>query len=183
MTLVHTPTAATPRIERFVDRVAALTPSDWGQLDAIGDRLLADDPLARLERARVTAGLMSMGYFPESAMLALVLIGGAAIEIVNLFRGRRPKRGWPPRSRSRQTTPEAVQLDRLLELILVNATPVQGARAGATASDASRPPNTIGAALVLLNAAAAIVLDSVLSPEAFARAYGPIAPVISLDSL
>ena len=40
------------RAERFLQRLAGLTPVEWGRLDAAADRLMADDPVARWQRAR-----------------------------------------------------------------------------------------------------------------------------------
>jgi hypothetical protein len=42
--------AAEARAERFLARVAALTPAEWGRLDAIGERMAAGDLLTRFER-------------------------------------------------------------------------------------------------------------------------------------
>ena len=38
-------------VDRFLARVARLTPAEWGRLDAIGERFLSGDPIARWRRA------------------------------------------------------------------------------------------------------------------------------------
>ena len=38
-------------VDRFLARVGRLTPAEWGRLDAIGERLLSGDPIARWRRA------------------------------------------------------------------------------------------------------------------------------------
>ena len=40
------------RVDRYLDRVAALSATDWGRLDAVGTRLQGNDPLTRWRRAR-----------------------------------------------------------------------------------------------------------------------------------
>ncbi len=45
-------------VSRFLDRIAALSPAEWGRLQAIAERQLAGDPVARWRRAsRVAASV------------------------------------------------------------------------------------------------------------------------------
>ena len=54
-------------VDRFLARVTRLTPAEWGRLDAIGERNLSGDPIARWRRsARVTTLLARMPQFART---------------------------------------------------------------------------------------------------------------------
>ena len=54
-------------VDRFLARVARLTPAEWGRLDAIGERHLSGDPIARWRRsARMTTVVARMPQLARS---------------------------------------------------------------------------------------------------------------------
>lgn len=66
-------------VDRFLSRVAALTPAQWGALDAIGQREGARDPVSRWKRARRQLAIVDAPVLRDA--LAIVgTIGGYAID-------------------------------------------------------------------------------------------------------
>jgi hypothetical protein len=71
-------------VDRFLARVARLTSAEWGRLDAIGERFLSGDPIARWRRAeRIT---MLAARLPQLARTLAVL--GFGTELVRDAVGR-----------------------------------------------------------------------------------------------
>ena len=61
-----------PRLERFVGAVEALTPGEWGLLDARAARIAAG-PLASIRRARLIGQLMRGTSFPPIVATSVAL--------------------------------------------------------------------------------------------------------------
>ena len=64
-------------VDRFLARVAALTPAQWGTLDAIGQRAGAGDPVSRWRRTRRYLGAIESPTARD--VLAIVAAAGGMI--------------------------------------------------------------------------------------------------------
>jgi hypothetical protein len=158
--------------DRFLDRVAALTPAQWGQLDAIGQREMAGDPLTRWRQARrgvpavvpsvlappMTAMLVGMGVVSDVSIELAARLGGT--ELLNRVLPDEPAAPHDVDAERRRA-----QLRRLFELA--------GAQPGG-AGDA------LGCLLVGL---AAFHVAYHRSRALFVQQYAPLEPVIPFASL
>lgn len=77
------PPTATPEdralIDAFLARVGALTPAEWGRLDAIGSRISGVTPLALLDRARLDGAAFGLWrLMPRQVATGTALAGRAA---------------------------------------------------------------------------------------------------------
>jgi hypothetical protein len=157
--------------DRFLARVAALTPEQWGRLDAIGQRDAAGDPVARWRRARRVAAVAVETPWLESVVTAVALTGEVAMDVAGALRDAwRPPAPAPSRvALRRQPTPESRALGERLETLRDTAR----ARAGGQ-GDAGR---------VLTWGLLALWQRPHVAPETFARQYELVEPVIPIRSL
>lgn len=167
---VQTPTSARDaRVDRYLARVAALTPRQWGELDAIGQRVEASDPIAWWQRSRRMAALA--GRFPglEDAVSVFGFVAIGVEDVVRLVRGR-SARGWAirrplPASASPETRRFAARFETL-------------------ADTAGAQPGGPGAAMHCLTLGLlAVWMRDALTPDGFARLYELVEPVIPSSSL
>jgi hypothetical protein len=106
-------------VDRYLARVAALTPAQWGTLDAIGQRFQAGDPIARwrrvrrylavLERAPVLRDLLTVVGFASGYVADVADRVSAEIEHALLGRPRTLKR-WRALAEGAPVDPEAARL-------------------------------------------------------------------------
>jgi hypothetical protein len=160
------------RVDRYLDRVAALTPAEWGRLDAVGARLRGNDPLTRWRRARRFAAEGSVFAWMEwpatFAHLGFEVVGN----VVHALDGdeaaaRLLRRLFPPDNLPRSPEAERMcaQMLRLREI-----TDAQLGGRGAAMS-------------VLMMGLLALHRGHFRSPDALARIYSLVEPVIPLASL
>lgn len=64
------------RLDAYLARVRALSPAEWGRLDAIGARLTDNTPWARVRRARLDA---HRAWPLEQVLPRSVVVGGATV--------------------------------------------------------------------------------------------------------
>ena len=159
------------RAERFLQRLAGLTPAEWGRLDAAADRLMADDPIARWQRARWEAA-----FAAPLAIEPLVVGTVFLLDVARDIAGRRDD----PRELMRrlragadavgQRHPEAAQtasqFDRLVSIV--------------TEQPAAGASHVLS---VVLHGFVAVRMEGVLSARICRRMYAPLQPVIPLDTL
>ena len=96
---------ALARADRFLERVAAFTPAEWGRVAVVGDRLSARDPLSRFEQARRgSAVLADMGLWGRALGTAIGLTTAVTIDLVEMVRrdgaAALMRRLLPPRRRT-----------------------------------------------------------------------------------
>ena len=165
---------ACARAERFLARVAALTPEEWGRLDAVGQRLGGRDVVSRVERAAWIGRMIaaSLGR-PEAAPVAAAfgLVAELAGDVVGLVRPRRARRGWPRRLPRPEgiRSPEAEARFRYFDRLWAAVPPVGGAPAPALSA--------LGPALV------AIFMSTQRSGAAAMQLYAPVEPTIPFATL
>jgi hypothetical protein len=126
--------AAEARAERFLARVAALTPAEWGRLDAIAQRRWAGDLLTRLERVQRTAR-MAGGMWPKEPRSREAMVWKRTMQLLAVtFTAARELHGWvmrrdrkawqrPPRmsspaARSPETRRMLSAMDRWIDRLL-----------------------------------------------------------------
>src|SRR5689334_22215372 len=94
---VQTPTSAREaRVDRFLARVGALTPRQWGELDAIGQRFEASDPIAWWERSRRLAAFASRAPLLEDVRRVVGFVGVGVGDLVKSMLGGRRARYTRP---------------------------------------------------------------------------------------
>jgi hypothetical protein len=178
-------------VDRFLARVAALTPAEWGTLDAIGQRAGAGDPISRWRRARRYLGAIES----PAARDALAVVGaaggwildlGATVEqtIEQAFVGRRAQRErW--RQLSDRTRAEQARVQRAARAR--EGSPTASRIAWETArlvEIATAQPRGPGEATsVLAVGLLALRLRPRLTARAFAEMYELVEPVIPAASL
>lgn len=171
---VQSPTSARDALaDRYLARVAALGPRQWGELDAIGQRFAASDPVSVWHRARTLAAFA--GQFPvlEDAMTVVGFVGMGIGDLLGAVR-----RGLGDRSRTamvqtRTPMPSASSEARQL-----------GARIATLRDAALLQPGGPGAAMdVLTLGLVALWIRHLLPAPAFERVYALVDPVIPLASL
>ena len=69
-------------VDRFLTRVAALTPAQWGTLDAIGQRFQGGDPIARWTRMRRLLAAFDDVPALRDVLTAVGVVGGLALGAV-----------------------------------------------------------------------------------------------------
>jgi len=165
---IQSPTSAREaRADRFLARVGALTPRQWGELDAVGQRFEAHDPIAWWERSRRYAAFVSRAPVVDDVMRVVGFVTAGIGDLVDaLDRGRRPRfvRPWSP------AVPAEARplLDRLETLWDV----------------ASAQPGGAGASFTCLRLALlALWMRDHLTADGFARLYGLVEPVIPAASV
>jgi hypothetical protein len=176
---------AEARAERFLARVAALTPAEWGRLDAIAQRRSAGDLLTRLERVQRTAR-MAGGMWPKETRSREAVVWKRTMQLLAVtFTAVRELRDWvtlrerkpwqrPPRlSRSAAGSPQSRRMlsameewsERLLDL-------------------AEAQPGGPGlAACSLYLALSAMLCGGPSTMQLLADFYAPVEPVIPFASL
>ena len=165
---VQSPTSAREaRADRFLARVAALTPRQWGELDAIGQRFEAADPLAWWERSRRLAAFASRIPAAEDVLRVVGFVSMGIGDLARAVTGRgRPRF---PRPALRGATGEVREIGSRLESLWdVAATQPGGPGASITCL-----------ALGLL----ALWMRDHLSADGFAELYGLVEPVIPAASV
>jgi hypothetical protein len=157
--------------ERFLARVARLTAAEWGRLDAIGERLGAGDPIARWRRADRWAALAGVRGRSLPRLGATLAVLGFGAELVSDLLGGRAGRRLPATfpEPSPHAAPEARRAHAQLRTLLDAA--------------AAQPGDATTALPWLALALFALRLRDALAPEAFARLYAPVEPVIPAASV
>jgi len=159
------------RADAFVARVAALTPAEWGRLDACGDRLSGSSVFARWERARVQGALLRIGRQKEGAPAGDVHVLELVVKTLAWMFGEGDARAvhrMPPLPDS--APPQARGLiDRFLAIRDLSARQPGGAEGNAPAC--------------LHYALLALTYRAMLPPASFNQLYGPVEPVIPFASL
>lgn len=163
-------------LDRFLARVAALTPAQWGELDAIGQRMQGGGPAARWRRARRESAVAASMPLARDIFTVVQLAVDAALDLEDVIFGpprRRarvaPTRRPTPRPASPSTPPA---LQRFL-------------RASSELAElALAQPGGPGAAMECLSIALrAVWMRPTLPAAAFAEMYAPVEPVIPAASL
>jgi hypothetical protein len=167
---VQTPTSAREALaDRFLARVAALSPREWGELDAIGDRFLASDPIALWRRARHFAALAARVPGIEDLVTVVGFVGLGVAEVLWAVGGGRRGRWLAPKRLPPNAPAEARQLVGRMETLW---------------DVASLQPGGPGPAAECLTVALLALWTRHLVPEeAFARVYSLVEPVIPARSL
>lgn len=178
-------------IDRFLARVAALTPAQWGTLDAIGQRAGARDPISRWRHVR-----RYLGAIPQPALrdvaATIGMLGGYAIDAADavehtvetlLGTGPRRRERWralAERARAervrREAQPVAADTPPLTARVrweLNRLTEIAGAQ-----------PRGPGDALWCLGLGLMALRGRVgMTPDGFAEMYELVEPVIPAASL
>lgn len=152
--------------DRFLGRVAGLTPEEWGRLDAIAQREHAGDPLARWRHARRFVSGDVGGALAATVIAGLSLVVDVAGSVLVAVSPSRARALAAPRARRPLRD---VALDRRLATLRDTAR----ARAGGE-GDATH---------ILIVALVALWERHRLPRETFVRWYELVEPVIPLDSL
>jgi len=155
------------RTDRFLARVAALSLRQWGELDAIGQRFEASDPIAWWERARRLSAFASKLPLLEDALRGVTFVAMGVGDLARALGGRRaPRYARPVVSNG---SPEARQI---------------GERLATLWDVASSQPGGPGASLPCLTLALlALWLRDHLTAEGFAEIYALVEPVIPAASV
>lgn len=176
---------AEARAERFLARVAALTPEEWGRLDAIAQRQYAGDLLTRLERVQRTARMSDAAWrqVPRSREAVVVMRSTQLLLVTTsivrelrdwVLRHEREPWRWPPRMRDGATaSPQTQRILAALETWTDRLMTVAAAQ-----------PGGLGLATSLLCMALSVLLSG--GPELMplaAEIYEPVEPVIPFASL
>ena len=165
---VQTPTSAREaRVDRFLARVGALTPRQWGELDAIGQRFEASDPMAWWERSRRLAAFASRAPLLEDMLRVVGFVGMGVGDLAKSVLGGR---------RSRYTRPVVYGLSGEARQV--------GSRIETLWDVAATQPGGPGASIsCLVLALLALWMRDYLSADGFAQLYGLVEPVIPAASL
>ena len=166
---VQSPTSAREaRTDRFLARVAALSPRQWGELDAIGQRFEATDPIAWWERARRLSAFASKVPVLEDVMRVVGFVGmgvGDLVQSLGSRRGPRYPRPVIPSTAGRESRQIGERLETLWDV-------------------ASSQPGGAGPSLhCLALALIALWMRDYLTAEGFAEIYGLVEPVIPAASV
>ena len=173
-------------IDRFLARVAALTPTQWGILDAIGQRAEARDPVSRWRQIRRHLGVVPASVLRDVLAAAMTVgdyVVGLGAEIEGAFAsvvlGRRDaRRRLAERVRVERVALESAQQD------LPALAPRVRWEATRLAEIARAQPRGPGDALRCLSLALlALRFRSKTSPRGFAEMYELVEPVIPAASL
>lgn len=156
--------AATLAVDRFLARLGTLSPAEWGRLDAEAQRAVGEPGLLGYwGTARHIAARIAGGPVPEPVLAAVALAGALAERLAPSQGGGR----LVPRDRGDRgdRTPAHRALDArrrsLADLLVLQP---------------GRPdPRT---RMCLEHALDALWYRATLPPDAFARLYAPVAPVI-----
>jgi hypothetical protein len=178
-------------VDRFLARVAALTPAQWGTLDAIGQRAGARDPISRWRLTRRHFGAVPVPVLRDLmatvAMLGDYAIGaGVAVEsaIESLVRPHATRRErWrrlAERARTEQTRLSAEPVPRDAPPFVARMR-WEMARLLEIANAQPRGPGDALRCLVL--GVMALRLRSRTTPSGFAEMYELVEPVIPAASL
>ena len=167
---VQSPTSAREaRADRFLARVGALTPRQWGALDAIGQRFEGHDPIAWWERSRRMAAMAGRNPAIEDIVSVVGFVVNGASDVVRLIRGG-PERSW------RTRTPRAPNAPPEVRAFLARFETLQDTAAAQTGGP--------GAAMhCLVVGLIALWMRDTLTPDGFARMYELVEPVIPAASL
>jgi hypothetical protein len=196
-TLDGPPSAHDPVLWRFVARVQALTPAEWGRLDALAAPIAARTPVAASRRLRLCTAMFG-GWWREPARdmgrailddpsrtlpLALALSAGVALELLRPSTWKdlgNPKRPVVP-----PDLPAEAKAKLEAELAEIDARAEDHQRATRLMWDAAKAqPLGPGAAYWALTfAELAIYSRDSLTPELLARLYAYMEPVIPYASL
>lgn len=169
---IQTPTSAREAlVDRFLARVAALSPRQWGELDAIGQRFTASDPVAVWERAQLFAAFAGRAPVLEDVLTLVGFVGFGVAELFTIGRRRKFRVDLPNGRLTRRpdATPETrALLDRIETLMDVASHQAGGPR-----------ESTLALGLAL----AALWTRDHMPAAAFARIYALTEPVIPFASL
>jgi hypothetical protein len=167
---IQSPTSARDaRVDRYLARVATLSPRDWGELDAIGQRFAANDPLAWWERSRRMAAMAARYPAVEDFVSVVGFVVNGASDVARLIRGG-PERTW------RARTPRAPNASPEVRAFLARFETLQ--------DTAASQPGGPGAAMhCLVIGLIALWMRDTLTPDGFARMYELVEPVIPATSL
>ena len=156
-------------VDRFLARVTRLTPAEWGRLDAIGERHLSGDPIARWRRAeRIT----SMAARVPQLARTLTVLGFGSELLGDLLGG-----GGRARLRgTRRPTDAPPQASALVRRAISDVQALWDA--------AQAQPGGGGSALYCLTIALlALQLRDRMPAEAFSAWYELVEPVIPAASV
>lgn len=177
-------------VDAFLARVEALTPAEWGRLEARGARLASITPLDLLKRAKIDGAAFGLWHqFSEDVATGVALAGRAAfwttiVAMAPLMfladpRHERMKRRVDEQSRRMQELedrhPEVAAMQKTFKRLtaICDRQPRE---------DEIRPFGT-GAQRALFFGLLALFGRSSSSPGAFEVVYGPVEPVIPFSSL
>jgi hypothetical protein len=157
------------RVDRYLERVAALSPADWGRLDAAGQQLAASDPMAIWRRARRMSSMELMPPAAEGLMTVFIAVSDLVGRLVHALGGSDPARrtfaahaGKPPNA---EVDRMFAQIQRLYDI-----------------ADA-QPGGRRDAVHALAEGMLALHTRQARTPKSFRRAYAPVEPVIPAASL
>jgi hypothetical protein len=159
------------RVDRYLERVAALSATDWGRLDAAGQRFNARDLLARWRRARRFAGDGILPLAFHEAMAVAFFTADILKSAVDGRDGEEAPTGWLT-SLDAAAQPRSPEGDRMIAQIrrLHEIAAAQPGGPGAALS-------CLGAGLVALH------ITHTLSTDPRTSLYSIVEPVIPLASL
>jgi hypothetical protein len=181
------------RADRFLARVAALTPAEWGRLDAIGAEHVAQDAWGAVSRVRQTAALLD--GLPAGPVLGAVFGGMTAlflavdlarVGVAGLLGVPRPA-GWMRRPADRPEAPAGAPLSpeaaasRRVTARLQRLHDLAGAQPGGVGPSVA----VLGMALVAAGAPdeAGLRAPDGRPKAVLAALYAPVEPVIPFASL
>jgi len=166
---IQSPTSAREALaDRYLARVATLSPRDWGELDAIGQRFAANDPLAWWERSRRMAALAAPFPAVEDLVSVVGFVVNGASDVARLIRGA-PERTWRVSRPAHDASPE-------VRAFLARFETLQ--------DTAATQPGGPGAAMhCLVVGLIALWMRDTLTDDGFARMYELVEPVIPAKSL
>lgn len=157
------------RAERFVQRVAGLSPAEWGRLDAAADMMMAGDPITRWRRARWRAAMTASSPFELLAIPVLLMadLGRDVAGMGEAELGRRLLRNLPGPGAG-DVPGERRVLEQIHRLVAI----------------AMEQPGASSRTLeLLLQAIVSIGLEGVYSERVRRRMYAPVEAVIPYSTL
>ncbi len=167
---IESPTSAREALaDRFLARVSALSPRQWGELDAIGQRFTASDPISVWQRARRLAAFAGRLPALEDVMTVFGFVGLGVADLATAagLRGRTSYVHLPTPATS--TPPESRALTDRIETLRDIATHQPGGAGEAFDS--------------LAIALGALWMRDLLPDASFARLYALVEPVVPIASL
>lgn len=156
-------------VDRFLARVAALGPAQWGRLDAIAQRVFAADPIARWQLAGHVTASAAIPPAVQQTLRSFVFGMSVLGDVAGLVRPRRERARRRPPPLPPSANAEARALDAWLRSLL----DLHEAQPGATDQTVE----------VLAFALWALHLRDRVPAATFARLYAPVEAVIPLASV
>ncbi len=178
-------------VEKFLARVEALTPAQWGQFDARGERVSGVSPFAMLDHAKLDAATLGLCQLFDLPVATGVALGGrfaawgavGVIGLAALLRGRRSTADLAAR-REEQHRKHREILSRRPHLARSHAWSQHLIQS--VLAHPGGPKSILGvpcASVALRYGLFAIIGRPRLSDEVFATAYSIVEPVIPFASL